>query len=181
MFSNISYNEHWTELKDLIIIPVNQQVTPFWLDDMYLLNPIALPINSSPFYLFPRQQFKTSTDQLRLATQVIQFAYDFKTRIEGSAILTQRSEYLILNFWNRESLSQDFGSGHGKGQPLCMQTYKHFFTAYRVPGEEKDQLMIVDHSLNQLEHIVIACRNQVCSSYSSFVATSPQERQHNNI
>lgn len=68
----------WIEIIDFDIV----QVTPFWLDDMYLLNPIALPINSSPFYLFPRQQFRTSTDQLRLASEIIQFTYGYKIRIE---------------------------------------------------------------------------------------------------
>lgn len=60
-----------------------------------------------------------------------------------------------------QSLTQDFGSGHGKGQPLCMQTYKNFFTAYRVPGEEKDQLLLTDNN-NENDHIIIGCRNQVC-------------------
>lgn len=43
-------------------------------------------------------------------------------------------------------------------QPLCMQTYKHMFRAYRRPGDEKDELMINQDV--QHDHIVIACRNQ---------------------
>lgn len=43
-------------------------------------------------------------------------------------------------------------------QPLCMQTYRHMFRAYRRPGDEKDELMI--NQDNQHDHIVIACRNQ---------------------
>jgi len=60
-----------------------------------------------------------------------------------------------------QSLTQDFGSGHGKGQPLCMQTYKHFFSTYRTPGEEKDQLLLVDNHNNDTDHIIVASRNQV--------------------
>lgn len=43
-------------------------------------------------------------------------------------------------------------------QPLCMQTYKHMFRAYRRPGDEKDELTI--NQDGQQDHIVIACRNQ---------------------
>ena len=43
-------------------------------------------------------------------------------------------------------------------QPLCMQTYKHMFRAYRRPGDEKDELTINQDSKH--DHIVIACRNQ---------------------
>lgn len=42
-----------------------------------------------------------------------------------------------------------------------MQTYKHFFSAVRIPGEEKDQFLLVDHKNDETEHIGIACRNQV--------------------
>ncbi|XP_054156142.1 choline O-acetyltransferase-like [Oppia nitens] len=140
-------------------------ITPIWLEDMYLLNAVPLPINSSPFYLFPRQQFRTANDQLRLAVEVIKFVYDFRNRIQT------------------ENLTQDFGAGHGKGQPLCMNTYTNFFRAYRLPGEDKDEILLIDNNKtttgntteanddddnnyhynnndNSSEHIVIASRNQ---------------------
>lgn len=59
-------------------------------------------------------------------------------------------------------LEQDFGSGHGSGQPLCMKTYTHFFTACRIPGEEKDQLILNKTYNEDKDHIIVACRNQVC-------------------
>lgn len=52
---------------------------------MYFMNPIALPVNSSPFYLLPKQHFCSSTDQLKFACRVIQFAYEFKHRIDRFA------------------------------------------------------------------------------------------------
>lgn len=61
-----------------------------------------------------------------------------------------------------QTLSQDYGSGHGKGQPLCMHTYTHFFSAYRIAGEEKDELLLTDNHNDEYLKIVIACRNQVC-------------------
>ncbi|RWS25782.1 choline O-acyltransferase-like protein [Leptotrombidium deliense] len=57
-----------------------------------------------------------------------------------------------------ESLPQDYSAGHhGHGVPLCMQTYKHFFKACRIPGEDKDTLYINDA---HTDYIVVACRNQ---------------------
>ncbi len=137
---------------------------------MYYLNPISLPINSSPFYLFPRQQFRTSTDQIKLGCRIIQFAHLFKKQIDKylnpfQSFLTLKLVKTWYSFWDSlfsQSLTQDFGSGHGKGQPLCMQTYKHFFSAYRIPGEEKDELLLSKPQNNDSEHIIIACRNQVC-------------------
>ncbi|KAH8868772.1 Choline O-acetyltransferase [Schistosoma japonicum] len=41
-------------------------VTEWWLDDMYLLNPAPLPINSSPGMVFPRHSFISARQQLRL-------------------------------------------------------------------------------------------------------------------
>lgn len=68
------------KLTDCIIF---LQINELWLDDMYFLNSIALPINSSPFYLLPKQQFRSSTDQLKLACRFIQFAHKFKQQIDG--------------------------------------------------------------------------------------------------
>lgn len=47
---------------------------------------------------------------------------------------------------------------HLNRQPLCMQTYKHIFKAYRRPGDEKDELVI--NQDDEHNHIVIACRDQ---------------------
>lgn len=41
------------------------QVFNYWLDDMYLNNRLALPVNSSPAIIFARQYFKDVNDQLR--------------------------------------------------------------------------------------------------------------------
>ena len=49
---------------------------------MYLGNPLPLPVNSNPFFLFPRQTFSSSEQMLMFATRIIQFAVDFKYRID---------------------------------------------------------------------------------------------------
>lgn len=43
-------------------------------------------------------------------------------------------------------------------QPLCMQTYRHIFRAYRRPGDEKDY-QIINQDI-KYDHIVIACADQ---------------------
>ncbi|KAI1291945.1 Choline O-acetyltransferase [Halotydeus destructor] len=117
-------------------------VTELWMEDMYLYNPIPLPVNSNPFYLLPKQSFRSTTDQLRFASKLIQFCFLFKAQIDS------------------ETLPQDIGSGHGKGVPLCMETYRHFFTACRIPGPEKDQLYLADKTNR---HFTVACRDQFYS------------------
>lgn len=58
---------------------------------------------------------------------------------------------------NRQSLKQDYGSGHGKGKALCMETYKNFFHSYRMPHEDMDRLLPQSRRSN---HIVVASCNQ---------------------
>lgn len=41
------------------------QVSEYWLNDMYLNNRLALPVNSSPAVIFSRQHFQDTNDQLR--------------------------------------------------------------------------------------------------------------------
>lgn len=57
----------------------------------------------------------------------------------------------------RQTLKQDYGSGHGKGKPLCMETYKNFFHSYRMPNEDVDRLLPQSRRSN---HIVVASCNK---------------------
>lgn len=41
------------------------QVYDYWLNDMYLNNRLALPVNSSPAMVFPQQNFRAPIDSLR--------------------------------------------------------------------------------------------------------------------
>lgn len=41
------------------------QVYDYWLEDMYLNNRLALPVNSSPVMVFPKQTFRDQKDALR--------------------------------------------------------------------------------------------------------------------
>ncbi|XP_071040979.1 choline O-acetyltransferase isoform X2 [Parasteatoda tepidariorum] len=124
---------------------VDNWVTHFWLDDMYLKNPIPLPVNSNPFFLFPKQNFHSSSDQFRFAAKFILYALDYKKKIDS------------------KSLSKDVIKvrGGGKEIPLCMKTYANFFSSYRRPGENKDELYMSEHQgPDDPWHIIVACKNQ---------------------
>lgn len=41
------------------------QVFDYWLNDMYLNNRVALPVNSSPVMVFPQQNFRAPIDSLK--------------------------------------------------------------------------------------------------------------------
>ncbi|XP_070378117.1 choline O-acetyltransferase-like isoform X2 [Dermacentor albipictus] len=123
------------------ILHADGVVTELWLDDMYLNNSQPLPVNSSPFYLLPKQCFATSTDQARFAARFIEFAVLFKKKIDSG------------------TLTPDVQGRGGTRQPLCMQTYKHFFPAYRRPGPTKDDLLLDTASQHQ-DHVIVVCRDQ---------------------
>lgn len=116
---------------------------------MYFLNPIPLPINSSPYYLLPKQLFKSTLDHLKFAVKVLQFAHSFKIKID------------------KRQMPQEYGSGHASGTALCMNTYNHFFGCCRIPGADKDEFMtpavlevMNNTAKDQLNRIVVASRNQ---------------------
>lgn len=47
---------------------IMSQVYDYWLNDMYLNNRLALPVNSSPAMVFPLQNFRAPIDWLRCET-----------------------------------------------------------------------------------------------------------------
>ncbi|KAF7489238.1 Choline O-acetyltransferase [Sarcoptes scabiei] len=139
---NFLYDPQQGKRLQTLLIDYSQQTdnwtTDFWLDHMYLSNPLSLVINSSPFFLLPNQTFRTKSDQFRFAASIVRFALEFDRKIES------------------EELSQDT-IGNVK---LCMQTYRHFFNANRIPGVAKDHLRIVSKKANHSKHFIVAAFNQ---------------------
>lgn len=113
-------------------------VSGIWLDDMYLKNPLPLPINSNPYFLLPKQQFKNDEDRFGYIARYIIFSLMFKQKLDNG------------------ELKQEFSGGQAKGAPLSMATYQHFFSAYRRPGMNKDSQIFSQGS----RHIIVACNNQ---------------------
>ncbi|KFP08839.1 Choline O-acetyltransferase, partial [Egretta garzetta] len=115
----------------------------YWLDDMYLNNRLALPVNSSPAIIFARQYFKDVNDQLRFAANLISGVQDYKALLDSHA------------------LPVDFARGQLSGHPLCMKQYYGLFSSYRLPGHTKDTLVAQKSSvMPEPEHIIVACNNQ---------------------
>jgi len=48
-----------------VVCAIHLQVYWFWLDDMYMKVKLALPVNSNPGMVFPRQHFSDRNEQLR--------------------------------------------------------------------------------------------------------------------
>ncbi|NWR53520.1 CLAT acetyltransferase, partial [Regulus satrapa] len=118
----------------------------YWLDDMYLNNRLALPVNSSPAIIFARQYFKDINDQLRFAANLISGVQDYKALLDTHA------------------LPADFSRGQLSGHPLCMKQYYGLFSSYRLPGCTKDTLVAQKSNvMPEPEHIIVACNNQGCN------------------
>uniref|UniRef100_A0A3Q3WSE7 Choline O-acetyltransferase n=1 Tax=Mola mola TaxID=94237 RepID=A0A3Q3WSE7_MOLML len=121
----------------------NNWVHDYWLEDMYLNNRLALPVNSSPVMVFPQQNFRDHKDALRFAARLIIGVLDYKALIDARA------------------LPVDFARGQLAGTPLCMEQYHRLFTCYRYPGLKTDTLKVqMGAASSAPEHIIVACKNQ---------------------
>ncbi|XP_047410512.1 choline O-acetyltransferase isoform X3 [Sciurus carolinensis] len=118
-------------------------VSEFWLNDMYLNNRLALPVNSSPAVIFAQQHFQDTNDQLRFAASLISGVLSYKTLLDSHSIPT------------------DSARGQLSGQPLCMKQYYGLFSSYRLPGHTQDTLVAQKSSIMpEPEHVIVACCNQ---------------------
>nr|XP_030871256.2 choline O-acetyltransferase [Gorilla gorilla gorilla] len=118
-------------------------VSEYWLNDMYLNNRLALPVNSSPAVIFARQHFPGTDDQLRFAASLISGVLSYKALLDSHSIPT------------------DCAKGQLSGQPLCMKQYYGLFSSYRLPGHTQDTLVAQNSSIMpEPEHIIVACCNQ---------------------
>ncbi|KAL0964810.1 hypothetical protein UPYG_G00329280 [Umbra pygmaea] len=117
-------------------------VYDYWLEDMYLNQRLALPVNSNPAMVFPKQNFTDRKDSLRFAAHLITGVLEYKERIDSRA------------------LPVDFARGQLAGTPLCMKQYYRLFNTYRQPGLKRDTLLIHQPGVVEQEHIIVACKNQ---------------------
>ncbi|KAM6951280.1 choline O-acetyltransferase b [Aplochiton taeniatus] len=116
-------------------------VYDYWLEEMYLNNRLALPINSSPVMVFSKQIFRDRMDSLSYSAHLITGVLKYKALL------------------NARVLPVDHGRGKLAGAALCMEQYYRLFTSHRLPGLKKDSLVIKSAS-SEPEHIIVACKNQ---------------------
>ncbi|XP_005794628.1 choline O-acetyltransferase-like [Xiphophorus maculatus] len=118
-------------------------VYDYWLEDMYLNNRLALPVNSNPAMVFPKQAFRDHKDALRFAACLICGVLEYKTLIDT------------------RQLPLDVARGQLAGTPLCMAQYYRLFTSYRYPGLKTDTLKVDLNAASLVpEHMIVACKNQ---------------------
>ncbi|XP_061546793.1 choline O-acetyltransferase [Phycodurus eques] len=118
-------------------------VYDYWLNDMYLNNRLALPVNSSPAMVFPLQNFTAPIDSLRFAANLISGILEYKGLLDAHA------------------LPAEYGRGQPAGTPLCMEQYYRIFSSYRLPGQTRDTLVVHDgRATPDPEHVIVACKNQ---------------------
>jgi hypothetical protein len=58
-------------LASLSLTPALLQAYDYWMDDMYLNNPIPLPVNSNPGMVFPPRKFTTILDVARFTARLL--------------------------------------------------------------------------------------------------------------
>jgi len=101
----------------------------WWLNDMYLENRLALPVNSNPGMVLPRQNFSSRVCWLRYAAKMTVGILDFKLILDARALPTEMAR------------------GQLAGQALCMEQYYRLLRSYRLPGKECDRLLLFRNSL----------------------------------
>lgn len=122
------------------------QAYDYWMNDMYLRNPLALPVNSNPGMVFPPRKFTTISDIARFAARLLDATLDHK------AIL------------DRRDLPVERATSREPGQPLCMAQYYRILGSCRIPGQYADSHYISQQSApNTLvnEHVIVICRSQL--------------------
>ncbi|XP_073684802.1 choline O-acetyltransferase-like [Garra rufa] len=116
-------------------------VYDFWLEDMYLRNRLALPVNSSPALVFPKQPFRDVKDSLVFAARLILSVSQYKAAVD------------------RKTLPVDVARGQKADTPLCMDQYERLFSSYRRAGLKQDTLITADGT-SDTGHVIVACKNQ---------------------
>ncbi|GBP74928.1 Choline O-acetyltransferase [Eumeta japonica] len=120
-------------------------ITDWWLEDMYLKVRLPLTINSNPGMVFPKRRFAKMEEVADLGALFIDDLLDYKEMLDRGELPLERAT-------SRE-----------KGQPLCMEQFYRLLGVCRVPELGKDRLElppINDEPIESSEELVIvACRN----------------------
>ncbi|KAK2582413.1 hypothetical protein KPH14_004731 [Odynerus spinipes] len=120
--------------------------TDWWLQDMYLSVPLALPINSNPGFVLPlKKKLKSPKDS---ATFLGRFILELLYYQE----VLDRCELEVEHIKSRD----------GKSQALCMAQHYQMFRMYRRPGVNCDEQIIFDRATSG-DHIIVAYHNQFYS------------------
>ena len=95
------------------------QAYDMWLEDMYMRNPLALPVNSNPGMVFPRHlssDFVDARKQLTFAAKLISGVLDYKAALDTYTVVyffpieTRISLYPFMKtYWHIHGRPSTFG------------------------------------------------------------------------
>ncbi|PIO64016.1 Choline/Carnitine O-acyltransferase, partial [Teladorsagia circumcincta] len=116
-------------------------INQFWLPEMYLRIRIPLPVNVSPAYIFPQQNFEGEDDWLRYTALLIRGFVEYKNKIDT------------------KQLEREVSTGKIKVH-MCMQQYDRILGCYRQPEVDEDVHFMKPNRNRENEHILVMSRNQ---------------------
>ncbi|KAF4522335.1 hypothetical protein B566_EDAN011336 [Ephemera danica] len=108
----------------------------WWLNSAYLDFRLPVVVYSNPGLVFPFRRFSNTSDQLAHAAKLISAALDFKTKLDGNKLPTEKMGPYVLD----------------------MSQYYKVLGTCRIPGITRDSLRLPD-SKNPSRHIVVAHNN----------------------
>ncbi|XP_019640774.1 PREDICTED: carnitine O-acetyltransferase-like [Branchiostoma belcheri] len=114
----------------------------WWLHTAYLDNRLPVVIHVNPGIVCPPQDFNGKTEQLQFAAKLVAGVLDYKVQIDNQSVPIDTA----------------------RTQPLCMDQYYKLFCACRLPGEQRDQVVVYGPDCDiRPRHIVVAHNNQFFS------------------
>ncbi|XP_015588325.1 choline O-acetyltransferase [Cephus cinctus] len=120
--------------------------TDWWLNDMYLSVPLALPINSNPGLAARPKQFANQREAAVFLARFLTELLNYQESLDRSELEVERVK-----------------SKDGKSlQPLCMAQHYQVLRIYRRPGKEVDTQIVLDR-VSSGNHIIVAHHNQFYS------------------
>ncbi|XP_076636952.1 choline acetyltransferase isoform X2 [Colletes latitarsis] len=120
--------------------------TDWWLQDMYLSCPLALPINSNPGLAARPKRFSNQKEGAVFLARFLTELLNYQELLDRNGLEVERVK-----------------SKDGKSmQPLCMAQHYQMFRIYRRPGVNSDEQIILDRAISG-DHIIVAHHNQFYS------------------
>ncbi|KAI8518296.1 hypothetical protein Bbelb_043130 [Branchiostoma belcheri] len=114
----------------------------WWLHTAYLDNRLPVVIHVNPGIVCPPQDFTGKKEQLQFAAKLVAGVLDYKVQIDNQSVPIDTA----------------------RTQPLCMDQYYKLFCACRLPGEQRDQVVVYGPDCDiRPRHIVVAHNNQFFS------------------
>ncbi|VDO66875.1 unnamed protein product [Heligmosomoides polygyrus] len=114
----------------------NNWINQFWLPEMYLRIRLPLPVNTSPAYIFPQQNFKNDDEWLRYTALLIRGFVEYKNKIDTKQV------------------EREVSTGKVKVN-MCMQQYERILACYRQPGTGEDEHLLKPKRNHENEHAFV--------------------------